>query len=106
MSAAIAAPVAASLALATLLPGTAQAHSFGNDEQSCVYYGDWAVCVIDLAASQGCDVKRAKDVLVPGPHAQWCMRQSAASVARATQVHRTGVVDRCAKQGASVKINI
>lgn len=98
--------MAAGLAAATLLPGAARAQSFGNDEQSCVYYGYWAVSVIYLAASQGCDWKRANEWIDPMRHAKWCMGQSAQSMSKAPQVHRNGVTARCAKQGASVKINI
>ncbi len=98
--------MAAGLAVATLLPGAARAQSFGNDEQSCVYYGYWAVSVIYLAASQGCDWKRANEWIDPMRHAKWCMGQSAQSMSKAPQVHRNGVTARCAKQGTSVKINI
>ncbi|MFG1298718.1 hypothetical protein V5F49_02870 [Xanthobacter sp. V3C-3] len=98
--------LAASLGLAALLPGAARAQSFGNDEQSCVYYGYWAVSVIYLAASQGCDWKRANEWIDPMRHAKWCMGQSPQSMSKAPQVHRNGVAARCAKQGASVKINI
>lgn len=98
--------LAAGLAVATLLPGVARAQSFGNDEQSCVSYGYWAVSVIYLAASQGCDWKRANEWIDPMRHAKWCMGQSAQSMSKAPQVHRNGVTARCAKQGASVKINI
>jgi hypothetical protein len=98
--------MAAGLGLATLLPGAARAQSFGNDEQSCVSYGYWAVSVIYLAASQGCDWKRANEWIDPMRHAKWCMGQSAQSMSKAPQVHRNGVTARCAKQGASVKINI
>lgn len=69
--------VAAGLAVATLLPGVARAQSFGNDEQSCVSYGYWAVSVIYLAASQGCDWKRANEWIDPMRHAKRCMGQSA-----------------------------
>lgn len=98
--------LAAGLAVATLLPGAARAQSFGNDEQSCVYYGYWAVSVIYLAASQGCDWKRANEWIDPMRHTKWCMGQSAQSMSKAPQVHRNGVTARCAKQGAAVKINI
>lgn len=98
--------LATGLALATLLPGAARAQSFGNDEQSCVSYGYWAVSVIYLAASQGCDWRRANELIDPMRHTKWCMGQSAQSMSRAPQVHRNGVTARCAKQGASVKINI
>lgn len=98
--------LATGLALATLLPGAARAQSFGNDEQSCVSYGYWAVSVIYLAASQGCDWRRANELIDPMRHTKWCMGQSAQSMSRAPQVHRNGVTARCAKQGASVRINI
>lgn len=91
--------------MAPLLPGAAQAQAFGNDEQSCVHCGGWAVSVIYLAASQGCGWKRQRRVELMR-HAKWCMGQSPRSMSKAPQVHRNGVVSRCAKQGASVKITL
>lgn len=94
----------AGLALALLMPVVAQAQSFSNDDRSCNQYGAWAVSIILLAQSQGCDVKRANEWLDPTRHANWCRGQSLATMIKAPDVHRNGVTARCAQQG--VKVNV
>ncbi len=71
---------------------------------NCQQYGAWAVSVIFQAQRQGCDVRRAGEVLDPHFHENWCRHQSAVMMARARDIHRTGVIHRCAQQGVRVRI--
>lgn len=96
--------MAAGLAALVLAPSLGHAQSFSNDDRSCDQYGAWAVSIILLAQSQGCDVKRANEWLEPNRHAAWCRGQSLATMTKAPQVHRTGVAFRCAQQGVTVNL--
>lgn len=96
--------IAAGLAALVLAPSLGHAQSFSNDDRSCSQYGAWAVSIILLAQSQGCDVKRNNEWLDPNKHAGWCRGQSLATMMKAPEVHRTGVAYRCAKQGVTVNL--
>lgn len=94
---------AAALAAALLMPATAGAQVFSNEEMSCVQYGDWAVAEIRRAASLGCNSQQANEVLDPRFHMTWCMRQTDQMMRRAALIHITGVAHRCARQGIDVR---
>ena len=71
---------------------------------NCQQYGAWAVAVILQAQRQGCNVRRSGEVLDPRFHENWCRHQTPAMMARARDIHRTGVAHRCAQQGVRVRL--
>lgn len=95
----------ACLALALPAPVSVRAQSFSNDDLSCNQYGDWAVAIMLLAKSQGCDMAGVSEWLVPARHTNWCRGQSLATMTKAPEVHRNNVLSRCYKQGVKVRIN-
>ena len=76
--------------------------NFTNTPKSCRRYGNWAVKVIKRAQKRGCDVRRTGEVLDPAFHRNWCLSQTPQMMAKAANIHRNGVRDRCKRAGNPV----